>query len=170
MSNRFLKATNSSHPLFLGGATIFYTLGENVLKCDTWFNMIVDLAHSSFCSLKQEMHILWAEEEGGKVKTSSVVGCSSKQHQKRRKTVSFCDLCVCCNSMMLSCKVVILWAKRDDLRNILQRQSYAFLRCASATYWPAKKQSCDAVLEAETPRFMDHMLTCWGHGLLQKNI
>ena len=60
--------------------------------------------------------------------------------------------------MMLSCKVVILWAKRDDLRNILQRQSYAFLRCASATYWPAKKtQSCDAVLEAETPRFMDHM-------------
>ena len=49
--------------------------------------------------------------------------------------------CVCCNSMMLSCKVVILWAKRDDLRNILQRQSYAFLRCASATYWPAKKHS-----------------------------
>ena len=27
---------------------------------------------------------------------------------------------------------------------------------------PQKTQSCDAVLEAETPRFMDHMLTCCG--------
>ena len=48
---------------------------------------------------------------------------------EKENGVSFCDLCA---TMMLSCKAVILWAKRDDLRNI--RSLMHFCCCL----WPQK--------------------------------